>query len=538
MVAFEIMHYMKRKTAGRNGVMALKLDMSKAYDRVEWGYLQAVLTKMGFDNHTTSLLMSCVTSARYQIAHAGRLFGSITPGRGLRQGDPLSSYLFIICTEGFSALLKHYEHRQPSRGIQIARGAPTVSHMFFVDDSYIFCRANEREASNVQSLLNVFEPPEYNRPEKVSNPGVFERESAEAYLVLGWETFVKGGWQPKSCVEKHYGSSTTAQKRSCIRVGFGASVNILNDPWSPDISDPYVHTVSDSLLDKKLQTKHVVVNAMCPFCNLKNETINHILVTCSFSRACWTKLEPGISTDVAGTFPSWLNLIFENWSGRSRQLVAMLCWALWKSRNELVWNQKNVEVKDVVVLAQMVLNQWLYAQDKNFDPSLGLLFPEDGNEHWTLPNIDTIKINTDAAIFSSTNCYSYSCVARTHNGTLLQAKAKCVRGVVSPEVAKALGIHEALNWIKDKQWSRVEVESDCLVAIQSIRSSSTMFSYFGRIITKCKKLLDESKDCFVSLKFVKRSANNGAHYLARFTCSIADRSLSVSNMLPRSLFLY
>ncbi|XP_030477862.2 uncharacterized protein LOC115694899 [Cannabis sativa] len=213
----------------------------------------------------------------------------------------------------------------------------------------------------------------------------------------------------------------------------------------------------------------------------------------------------------------------------SRELVAMLCWALWKSRNELVWNQKHVEVKDAVVLARTVLNQWLYAEDKTFDPSLGLLFPEDGNENWTLPNVDTIKINIDVAIFSSTNCYSYSCVARTHTGTLLEAKAKCVRGVVSPEVAEAIGIHEALSWIKDKKWSRVEVELDCLVAIQSIRSPSTMYSYFGRIITKCKKLLDELKDCLVSLKFVKRYVNNGAHYLTRSTCFIVDRSLSVSN---------
>ncbi|XP_060972201.1 uncharacterized protein LOC133038159 [Cannabis sativa] len=793
MVAFEIMHYMKRKTAGRNGVMALKLDMSKAYDRVEWGYLQAVLIKMGVDNHTTSLLMSCVTSATYQIAHAGRLFGSITPGRGLRQGDPLSSYLFIICTEGFSALLKHYEQRQQLRGIQIARGAPTVSHMFFADDSYIFCRANEREASNVQTLLNVFEQASGQKinAEKSSiffsrntavhvrdticgDMGIHEADDHGTYLglpniigrkksaILGflkekvqkciqswdgkllskagkeillktivqalpnyamsvfllpietskemeramckywwsssskkdknihwmsWERMCKPksqgglgfrnlydfnvallgkqGWrlivQPHSLVSrvfkaKYYPNGTflsaelggspsfvwrsimeaqlLLKKGAAIRVGSGASVNILNDPWLPDNSDPFVHTVSKSLIDKKvyqlmsidqdqwdmdilndifnerdinlivsipiqitepdiwywkkenlghysvksayaiiqegkqqsatpvltgywrkcwnlkvppkvknflwqastsclptktqLQTKHVAVNALCPFCNVENETISHILVTCSFSKACWTELEPAITTVVVDTFPSWLNLIFENWSGRSRQLVVMLCWALWKCRNDLVWNQKSAEVKDVVMLAQTVLNQWLYAQDKNFDPSLGLLYPEDGNEHWTPPNVDTIKINTDAAIFSSTNRYSYSCVARSHLGILLEAKAKCVRGVVSPEVAEAIGIHEALSWIKDKQWSRVVIESDCLVAIQSIRSSSTMSSYFGRIINKCKSLLDDLKDCFVSLRFVKRSANNGAHYLARSTCFIADRSLSVS----------
>lgn len=105
MVAFEVMHYMKRKSRGKEAWMALKLDMSKAYDRVEWSFLQATLLKLGFNQKVTSLFISCISSAQYQICHAGRNFGSIIPTRGLRQGDPLSSYLFLICVEGLTALL-------------------------------------------------------------------------------------------------------------------------------------------------------------------------------------------------------------------------------------------------------------------------------------------------------------------------------------------------------------------------------------------------------------------------------------------------
>ncbi|KAL8145771.1 hypothetical protein AgCh_003788 [Apium graveolens] len=74
MIAQEIMHFMKRKMKGKDGWMALKLDMSKAYDRVEWGFLEAVLNKMGFDNKWVQLIMSFVVSANYQIALAGRVF--------------------------------------------------------------------------------------------------------------------------------------------------------------------------------------------------------------------------------------------------------------------------------------------------------------------------------------------------------------------------------------------------------------------------------------------------------------------------------
>lgn len=61
---------------------------------------------MGFGDHSIRPIMACVCSAKYQICLAGRCFGSIVPKRGIRQGDPLSSYLFLICMEGLSVLVQ------------------------------------------------------------------------------------------------------------------------------------------------------------------------------------------------------------------------------------------------------------------------------------------------------------------------------------------------------------------------------------------------------------------------------------------------
>ncbi|KAM6583445.1 hypothetical protein CsatB_010447 [Cannabis sativa] len=128
MIAYEIMHHLKRKRRGRDDYMALKLDVSKAYDKLEWGYLRAMME-----------------------------LGPIVGQRVLRQGDPLSPYLFILCVEGFSSLLQSYEQSGLLTGCKIARGAPVISHMLFADDSYIYCKATEEEAYNVKELLHTYE---------------------------------------------------------------------------------------------------------------------------------------------------------------------------------------------------------------------------------------------------------------------------------------------------------------------------------------------------------------------------------------------
>ncbi|XP_060965400.1 uncharacterized protein LOC133034350 [Cannabis sativa] len=138
--------------------MALKLDMSKTYDGMEWGYLRTVLLRMGFDGRWVNLIMHCVESVSYTFVHAGRKMGPVLPTRGIRQGDLISPlHLFILCAEDFFALLKKYEVDGKIHGCKVARRAPMISHMLFDDDSYVFCRANTWEADSIMELLHLYE---------------------------------------------------------------------------------------------------------------------------------------------------------------------------------------------------------------------------------------------------------------------------------------------------------------------------------------------------------------------------------------------
>jgi len=157
LLAFESMHHINQKREGKEGEMALKLDMSKAYDRVEWICLEKIMEKLGFAERWRNLIMQCITSVTYAIRINGNPRGHIIPSRGIHQGDPLSPYLFLLCAEGLSSLIKATVNSGNMEGIAICRGSPKFSHLFFANDSLIFCKASLKECASLQRVLEIYE---------------------------------------------------------------------------------------------------------------------------------------------------------------------------------------------------------------------------------------------------------------------------------------------------------------------------------------------------------------------------------------------
>ena len=109
--AHEIFHFLKTRKTKCMFEMGLKVDMHKAYDMVEWDFLLAVMEKMGFDSKWRSLILGCISSVNFAILLNGQPGKKFAPSRGLRQGNPLSPYLFLIVSEVFSLLIQQASDR-------------------------------------------------------------------------------------------------------------------------------------------------------------------------------------------------------------------------------------------------------------------------------------------------------------------------------------------------------------------------------------------------------------------------------------------
>ena len=115
------------------------------------------MEKLGFADRIRDLVMRCVSTVTYLVKINGVLKGHIILSRGIRQGDPILPYLFLLCSESLSALIQSAVDRGQMEGVKICKGGPRLSHLFFADDNLIFCKATLKECDELQRLLEVYE---------------------------------------------------------------------------------------------------------------------------------------------------------------------------------------------------------------------------------------------------------------------------------------------------------------------------------------------------------------------------------------------
>ncbi|KAL0433786.1 UNVERIFIED_CONTAM: hypothetical protein Slati_2712900 [Sesamum latifolium] len=156
LLAFELNHFLKVSSHSKKCFAALKIDMTKAYDRVEWTFLRRVLLRLGFESEFVELVMLLVTTVSYSLTLNGVPFGYFRPQRGIRQGVPLSPYLFIFCAEALSCLIQQAKMQGELQGIKINQEAPSISHLLFPDDTLLFCEATATQIGAIRNILDRY----------------------------------------------------------------------------------------------------------------------------------------------------------------------------------------------------------------------------------------------------------------------------------------------------------------------------------------------------------------------------------------------
>lgn len=133
----------------------LKVDLQKAFDSVNWDFIQNTLEALGFPTHFRKLIAQCITTTRFSVSINGEPCGYFKGTKGLRQGDPLSPYLFVIALEVFSQML-NTRYRDGSIGYHPRTADPEVTHLAFADDIMIFFDGEKKSLENIVETMDVF----------------------------------------------------------------------------------------------------------------------------------------------------------------------------------------------------------------------------------------------------------------------------------------------------------------------------------------------------------------------------------------------
>ena len=138
--------------------MLCKLDLEKAYDHVNWGFLIYMLRRCGFNRRWRQWIYMCISIARFSILVNGTPCGFFPSSRGLHQGDPLSPLLFIIVMEALSRLLARARDGCYISGFGVGRvNHISISHLLFADDTLILCGAARDQLCHLKSVFVWFQ---------------------------------------------------------------------------------------------------------------------------------------------------------------------------------------------------------------------------------------------------------------------------------------------------------------------------------------------------------------------------------------------
>lgn len=154
-IAQEVIHSMRAKK-GQKGWLAVKVDLEEAYDRLDWEFIRDTLSLVGIDGRLLQLIMACITTPQMSVLWNGTPTDSFAPTRGIRQGDPISPYIFTLCMERMHHIISDAIEEGEWSPIRLGASGPPISHLFFADDLILFGEATSRQVDTMLRCMDLF----------------------------------------------------------------------------------------------------------------------------------------------------------------------------------------------------------------------------------------------------------------------------------------------------------------------------------------------------------------------------------------------
>jgi len=154
-VAQELVHSMNKMT-GKKGYFVIKVDLAKAYDMISWDFISRILSEINFPEALINVIIHSVTNVESNVKWNGAREDYFRPQRGIRQGEPISPYLFVLCMDKLSHMILHEVNQGKWKSIKVGRRGPEVSHLMFADDLLLFGEATEIQMQCATHILHQF----------------------------------------------------------------------------------------------------------------------------------------------------------------------------------------------------------------------------------------------------------------------------------------------------------------------------------------------------------------------------------------------
>ena len=144
------------RAKGKGGYMSLKIDLEKAYDKLEWSFIRGMLIRYNFPDNLIKIIMNCISSISTSLLFNGGSLEPFKPFRVIRQGGPLSSYIFILCMEFLGQLIQEKCETKVWCPVKAPRSGHSFSHLFFTNDLVLFAKANAKNCTAIREVLDTF----------------------------------------------------------------------------------------------------------------------------------------------------------------------------------------------------------------------------------------------------------------------------------------------------------------------------------------------------------------------------------------------